>query len=70
MTYRLVKNLARKILAKLVIMQIFEAVDQQLRKEQLGFRKGERMHVPDLYIAQIIEQYTYRVADSPVYQIL
>ena len=47
-----------KILAKLIIMRISEAVDQRLRKEQAGFRKGRGCMDQIFTLRNIIEQCT------------
>ena len=47
-----------KILAKLIIRRISEAVDQQLRKEQTGFRKGWGCTDQIFTLRNIIEQCT------------
>ena len=51
-----------KILAKLILRWISEAVDQRLRKEQAGFLKGARLHRPDVHLAQ------FRMAETAVHQ--
>ena len=47
-----------KILAKLIIRRISEAVDQQLRQEQAGFRKGRGCTDQIFTLRNIIEQCT------------
>jgi len=47
-----------KILAKIIIGRISEAVDQQLRKEQAGFRPGRRCIDQIFTLRNIIEQCT------------
>ena len=47
-----------KILAKLIIKRISEAVDQQLRQEQAGFRKGRGCIDQIFTLRNIIEQCT------------
>ena len=47
-----------KILAKIIIQQISSAVDQQLRQEQAGFRRGRGCADQLFTLRNIIEQCT------------
>ena len=47
-----------KILAKIIIQRIADTVDQQLRREQAGFRKGKRCTYQIFTLRNIIEQCT------------
>jgi len=47
-----------KILAKIIIQRIFSAVDQQLRQEQAGFRRGRGCADQLFTLRNIIEQCT------------
>ena len=51
-------SIPSKILAKIIITRITEAVDQRLRKEQAGFRKGRRCTDQIFTLRNIIEQCT------------
>ena len=51
-------SIPSKILAKIVITRISEAVDQQLREEQAGFRKGKGCTDQIFTLRNIIEQCT------------
>ena len=51
-------SIPSKILAKIIIKRISEAVDQRLRKEQAGFRKGRRCTDQIFTLRNIIEQCT------------
>ena len=58
-----------KILAKPTIRWISEAVDQQLRQEQAGFRKGQGCTDQIFTLCNIIEQCTHRMAEAVAHQL-
>ena len=51
-------SIPSKILAKIIVQRLSDAVDQQLRKEQAGFRKGRGCADKIFILRNIIEQCT------------
>ena len=51
-------SVSSKILAKINLQRIANTVDQQLKREQAGFRKGKRCTNQIFTLRNIIEQYT------------